>query len=272
MKIWLKTLALTAVLLTASSPAVRAENEGADLRILNAKKIFNEIVASNQPIPKEVLRDANVIVIFHKLGKGGFLYAGKFGLGVVMVRNPETGNWSAPAFMRMSGGSFGFQAGAQFSDVVLVGKGNYTFDKFKGGPAVSAAMSATAGWWGVHSEAGSGWESPRKMHWFSRNRGLFGSLSLDGNVMSYDQGATSAYYGQGVIAQDVLFGNEVRPSPTGQMLIDDISKYEGREPASGFFGKISQAMPKISFAEPTEDQKQKAQIQVPSWMPRFGKK
>jgi lipid-binding SYLF domain-containing protein len=269
MKHWPLTLVLGFSLLALPVTA-SAENEGADLRILNAKRIFNSINESNQPIPKEVLQDANVIVIFHKLGKGGFLYAGKFGLGVVMVRNPETKQWSAPAFMRMSGGSFGFQAGAQFSDVVLVGKGNYTFEKFKGGPAVSAAMSATAGWWGVHSEAGSGWESPRKMHWYSRNRGLFGSLSLDGNVMSYDQGATSAYYGQGVIAQDVLFGKEVRPSPTGQMLIEDISKYEGNTP--GKFGMIGQMMPKISFAEPTEAQKQKAQIQVPSWMPRFGKK
>lgn len=271
MKIWSKALAVLAAILIGGSPCVLAENEGADLRILNAKKIFNEIVASNKPIPKEILADSNVIIIFPRLGKGGFLYAGRFGLGVVMVRNAETGQWSAPAFMRISGGSFGFQAGAQFTELILVGKANYKFDKFKGGPAVSTAMSATAGWWGLHSEVGTGWEAPNNMHWFSRNQGLFGSLSLDGNILSYDQGATSAYYGQGVIAQDVLFGNEVRPSPTGQMLIDDISKYEGRAP-QGAFGKITQMVPKISFAQPTEDQKQKAQLRVPGWMPRLGKK
>ncbi len=263
----ISALALAALFVTVSASA---ENEGADMRILHAKKVFNDINNSGQPIPQEVLQDANVIVIFPHLGKGGFIYPGRFGLGVVMVRNPETKKWSAPAFMRISGGSFGFQAGAQFTDLVLVGKNNYTFDKFNGGPAVSAAASATAGWWGVHSEAGSGWQSPRKMHWFARNKGLFASVSLDGNAMSYDQGATSAYYGQGVIAQDVLFRNAARATATGQMLLEDIAKYEGND-ADGNYSQQGPA-PKITFAEPTEAQKQKGQIQVPSWMPRFGKK
>lgn len=269
MKHFLKVSALTFCALFLAAGA-SAENEGADMRILRAKKVFNEINASGQPIPQEVLRDANVIVIFPNVGKGGFLYAGRFGLGVVTVRNPQTGKWSAPAFMRISGGSFGFQAGAQFSDLVLVGKSDYTFERFNGGPAVSAAASATAGWWGVHSEAGSGWQSPRKMHWFARNKGLFASVSLDGNAMSYDQGATSAYYGQGVIAQDVLFRGEVRATATGQMLLEDIAKYEGVEAGASSFHQGP--VPKITFSEPTEAQKQKAQIQVPSWMPRFGKK
>lgn len=269
MKIWLKILTLAAAVLVGTSEFASAENEGADLRILHAKQIFNQVVSSKRPIPKEVLAQSNVMIIFPNLGKGGFLYAGRFGLGIVVVRNPETGQWSAPAFMRMSGGSFGFQAGAQFTELILVGKANYKFDKFNGGPAVSSALSATAGWWGVHSEAGTGWEAPKNMHWFTRNQGLFASISLDGSVMSYDQGATSAYYGRGVIAQDVLFGGEVRPSATGEMLLEDIAKYEGVSEKSNMF---SQLMPKISFAAPSEDAQRKAQIQVPSWMPRLGKK
>lgn len=270
MKSWFKILTLAAAAVLGASPSVWAENEGADVRILHAKKVFNDIVASDKPIPKEILADSNVIIIFPNVGKGGFLYAGRYGLGVVMARNPETGQWSAPAFMRISGGSFGLQAGLQFGELVLVGKAKYKFEKFNGGPAVSGAMTATAGWWGLHSEIGNGWEAPGSMYWFSRNRGLFGSLSLDGNVMSYDQGATSAYYGRGVIAQDVLFANDVRPSPTGQMLVDDVSKYEGKNPAP-LTARISQMIPKISFAAPQENGRKK-QIQVPSWMPRWGAK
>ena len=270
MKNWTKTLVLAVAALLGSSQLAWAENEGADLRILHAKQIFNEIVSSKRPIPKEVLSQSNVMIIFPSLGKGGFLYAGRFGLGVVMVRDEQTHQWSAPAFVRISGGSFGFQAGAQFTELILVGKSKYKFDKFNGGPALSAALSATAGWWGVHSEAGNGWEAPGNMHWFSRNQGLFASVSLDGSVMAYDQGATSAYYGSGVIAQDVLFGKEVRPSPTGQMLLEDIGKYEGNPQSK--IGQLGQMIPKISFAAPSEAQQQKAQIQIPSWMPRANKR
>ncbi len=265
MRSWIIKISIAAFLLCLPAASAHAENEGADMRILHAKQIFNSINASNQPIPKNILQESNVIVIFPNMGKGGFLYAGRFGLGIVMVRNPQTHKWSAPAFMRISGGSFGFQAGAQFTDLILVGKSDYHFDRFNGGPAVSTAASATAGWWGVHSEAGSGWESPRKMHWFSRNKGLFASVSIDGNAMSYDQGATAAYYGNNVIAQDVLFRNEVRASPTGQMLLEDISNYEGNS------NEDIGPMPKISFSAP-ESNGQQGQLRVPAWMPRFGKK
>ncbi|MCA9397143.1 MAG: lipid-binding SYLF domain-containing protein [Candidatus Omnitrophica bacterium] len=218
-------IALLSCVLLSSSQAAHAEHEGLDIRILNAKKILSEY---GDTIPRKTLEEANVIIVFPQFIKAGFFYAGRFGLGVVLTRDPESGKWSAPAFMRISGGSFGYQAGAQNTELILVGRDGYTFDKFRGGPAVSGSASAAFGPWGVHSELGSGWQFNSKMHWFAKNTGLFAAVAMEGTAMSYDEGANRAYYGDGVLARDVLFGKKIQPSYTGQMLIDELNRIENR--------------------------------------------
>lgn len=209
-----------------SSPHVaHAEHEGLDIRILNAKKILSEY---KETIPQQTLRDAKVIILFPSFIKAGFFYAGRYGLGIVLTRDPQTNKWSAPAFMRISGGSFGYQAGAQETELILIGKSGFTFEKFRGGPAMSGSASATFGFWGVHSELGTGWEFNSKMHWFAKNTGLFAAIAMEGTAMSYDEGANRAYYGDGILARDVLFGKNVQASHTGQMLIDELNRMESR--------------------------------------------
>ncbi len=211
---------------------VFAVHEGLDIRILEGKRYFSDLTYMQNPvIPQEIIQNSKALMIFPKVGKGGLFYAAKFGLGIVMARHPQTGEWGPPAFVRMSGGSFGLQAGWNQQAVILVGRDGFTFENFRGGPSFSGAGTATFGPWGVHSELGTGWQFNSQMHWFTRNNGFFASLAMDGTVWSFDEDANAAYYGQGVTPVDILFGNNIQASTTGQMLIEEIKKFEMRTPS-----------------------------------------
>jgi len=219
------TLILT-FLFTIAVPC-QAGDEGMDIRILQSKRVFSEFNQyANHAIPPDVLRRARAIIIFPDLLKLGFLYAGRFGLGVVLSRDEISGEWSAPAFVRLSGGGFGLQAGAQWSELILVGRDSFHLEFFNGGPALGASASASFGPWGVHSEIGTGWQINSAMHWYSRNAGFFAALASEGTVLSYDEEANRAYYGPGAHARAILFSGAIKPSTTGQMLIDELKRHE----------------------------------------------
>jgi lipid-binding SYLF domain-containing protein len=225
---------LASAFLIVSAPAPSsASNEGLDIRILNAKRIFSEFNSKGAGIPKDILRRSNAIIIFPDMAKAGFLFAGRFGIGVALSRDPSTGQWSPPAFIRISGGGFGFQAGVQFTELILVGRDNFRLESLgRGGPTLSGDASASIGPWGVHSELGTGWELNSAMHWFSRNKGLFAALATDGTMLSWDDQANKIYYGEGAGAQDILFKKSVQPTANGQMLIDELVRYEEKEKPS----------------------------------------
>jgi len=152
-----------------------AAGENLDIRILDAKKLFSEFsVDTEKGIPQEEIAKSKAIIIFPTLIKAGFLYAGRYGVGIAMARDEATGKWSPPAFVRISGGSFGLQAGINSTDLILIGRDTFDLrNLLNGGPTVSATATATAGIWGVHSELGTGWELNSNAHWYSRNKGLF---------------------------------------------------------------------------------------------------
>ena len=223
-------LALIAILTFSTSEAF-AELEGLDIRILDAKRVFYEINSTpDKAIPQDVLAKTNAIIIFPDIVKGGFIYAARYGTGVALARNSTTGKWSPPAFIRISGGSFGFQIGAQHTELILVGRDHFSLKEFAGGANVSGTASASFGPWGVHSELGTGWALNSSMHWFSRNKGLFASVATDGSVLNFDEEANEAYYGKDVDSKRILYGDSVEVTPTAQMLLDMIAKYTIRTP------------------------------------------
>ncbi|NQT89813.1 MAG: lipid-binding SYLF domain-containing protein, partial [Candidatus Omnitrophica bacterium] len=112
---------LTFSLLCLASPAVSADNTGLDMRIDNCDDLFGDIMQMpDKGIPTDLLAKCSGVAIFPSVIKGGFIFAGRFGKGVIMHRNKKTGAWSAPAFYTIAGGSWGLQIGGQITDLVLV--------------------------------------------------------------------------------------------------------------------------------------------------------
>ncbi len=230
MKFFRRFALLLAITIFFTTHQAMAAHEGLDIRILEAKRILSQMTEGPNPvISQDIIQRADSIIIFPRMAKVGFFYAGRFGVGVALSRDAQTRKWSAPAFIRVSGGSFGLQLGAQKSEMILVGRDGYRLERLgNGGPTMSGSVSATAAYWGYHNEMGTGWQFNTQMHHFSRNSGLFAALAADGTMIRWDEDGNQYYYGRNVMAKNVLFEGKVRPSATGQMLIDELAKIENK--------------------------------------------
>src|SRR5438270_2210570 len=144
-------------------------------------------------IPEEVLSNAKCIIVVPNLIKGGFIVGGKHGRGVASCRTSS--GWSAPAFVSLGGGSWGFQIGLQGVDLVMLvmndqGLQHLLSSKFQ----LSGEGSAAAGPVGRHASAGTDWKLNTQMLTYSRSRGVFAGLTLEGAVVQQDEDSTRAIY------------------------------------------------------------------------------
>jgi len=219
-------IAILSVFILSHSPSSYADTE-LDLRILEARDIFNEFtLISEFGIPERYISEAKAILLFPNTVKGGFLFALRYGRGVALVKDATTGTWSAPAFMRISGGSFGLQAGADWTDHVIIGKSDTAIRSFLHRRfALTGNLAATAGPWGRHSEIMTDWNFGYTFVTYSRSKGLFAAAAIDGVVFSYDTQANEAYYGEGTTVEQILFQNRVNITPAAGNLIDAIEAY-----------------------------------------------
>jgi len=219
------------------APGVQAYSPGTqasdlEIRVRESKRVFEEftwIPASS--IPRGYVRDAHVILIFPNYVKGGFIYAARFGHGIVMVKNPETGRWSPPAFVRLGGASFGLQAGVEWTDLVLIGKGDATLlNMLASGFNWGGSVGATAGPWGRHMEFNFDWLMKSSLFAYSRSRGVFASVAVEGTVLSFDEIHNEIYYGRGVRGTDVLYGRISYNWPQEvRELVDTVERYENMD-------------------------------------------
>jgi len=156
-------------------------------------------------IPPSLLRSAQGIAIFPDVLKGAFVFGARYGVGVMLVRN-EDRSWGNPVFFRLIGGSFGWQIGVQSTDVILVLNSIRSLDKICGGKfTLGADASIAAGPVGRQAEAGTDVLLRAEILSYSRNRGLFLGLSLEGAAIQVDYGATASYYNaQGLLPIDIL--------------------------------------------------------------------
>ena len=188
--LFLLTLLLTAV-------PVHGQQEQAE-RIQNATVVLEEIMAApDQAIPASVLQKAAAIAVFPSTIKGGFVLSAHRGRGIISVRDPQANTWSLPAFLTVTGGSIGAQIGAQAIDIVLVvmnrrGVENLLQNQFK----VGAAGEATAGPVGRAAEASTDIQMRAQILSYSRSRGLFAGVSLNGTAIRQDRDANEDLYGQ----------------------------------------------------------------------------
>lgn len=178
----------------AAPPHVRAQSE-ADVKIAESMDVLNGFMAlSNNAIPQAILADAQAVVIVPRVIKGSFIVGARRGEGVVLFRDGQ-GQWQAPAFLTLTGGNIGWQIGVQATDLVLVFKTRTSVDKMLAGEfTIGADAAAAAGPVGRDAAVATNAELRAEVYSYSRSRGLFAGVSLDGSVLKLDQGMTNAFY------------------------------------------------------------------------------
>jgi SH3 domain-containing YSC84-like protein 1 len=187
-------------------------------RLQSAAVVMDEIMAApDKGIPEEVLNSAKCIAVIPDMAKGGFIVGGEHGRGVVTCRTAK--GWSAPAFISIGGGNFGFQAGAQSVDLIMLfmndkGVQGLLTSKFE----LSGEASATAGPVGRHASAGTDWKMDTEALSYSRTKGLFVGVAVDGAKIQQDKDPTIAIYGKDVNFRKTLSGNVHAPASTDTFL------------------------------------------------------
>jgi lipid-binding SYLF domain-containing protein len=203
--------ALVSILLLACvtlSPTVRAQTKSESdeaRRIQDAATIFTEIMgADDKAVPKSILEKAAGIAVFPSTITAGFVVGGTRGRGVMSVR--EGGTWSSPAFLTLTGASIGAQIGGQATDLILVitnrrGVENLVHNQFK----VGADASVSAGPVGRDTQAATDIQMRAEILSYSRSRGVFAGISLNGTTFHQDKDANGRFYGKPLETQQIVF-------------------------------------------------------------------
>lgn len=192
-----KTAAAFAGLLLLSAPAFAGAADGEAARLDEGILVLDEIMgAPDSAVPQSILERAVAIAVFPSTVRAGFIFGGQRGRGFIAARNPATGVWSAPAFLTLTGGSFGLQVGAQQADVVLLvqnprGLTRLLGNRFKLGGDVSAAVGPV----GRSLEAATDLQLTAEILSYSRTRGAFAGLTLSGATLRADRDANERFYG-----------------------------------------------------------------------------
>ncbi|HMK23218.1 MAG TPA: lipid-binding SYLF domain-containing protein [Terriglobales bacterium] len=208
----LLVLAMSALACAADDSKDEKDNSKAEDRIQAAATVLDEIEAApDTGIPEEVLASAECVAVVPSMLKGGFILAANYGRGVASCRTEK--GWSAPAFLFTSGGSIGFQVGGQAIDLIMLvmnkdGMRNLLSSKFK----LGADASVAAGPVGRHAAADTDWKLKAQVLTYSRTRGVFAGISLDGAVIKQDKDATRQFYGRMVPFRTSLTGKVEAPS------------------------------------------------------------
>ena len=214
-----KVLVLCAVaaLAIASLAADTADNKAVQ-RVQSAASVLNEIQATlDKGIPEDVLASAECVAVVPSMLKGGFIVAAKYGRGVASCRQAK--GWSAPAFFSIQGGSVGFQIGGQAVDLVMLimnkeGMNHLLSSKFE----LGADASVAAGPVGRQAAGNTDWKMRSQVLTYSRARGVFAGISLDGARILQDKDSTREFYGRMVPFRTSLTGEIAAPAPAHPFL------------------------------------------------------
>jgi lipid-binding SYLF domain-containing protein len=205
-------------------PVFASDREDDIGRVEKAGRVFHEIMATpDKAIPRDLLEKAKCIIIIPGEEKAAFIFGGNYGKGVASCRT-ATG-WSAPMFIAVGGGSFGFQIGASFTDSVMLFMNDHALhsllgDKFKIGGDVTVA----AGPVGRQASANTDVRFDAEILSYSRSKGLFAGISLDGAVVQADHSGDQAMYGTDVTHQQILGGGMAVPE-SAHRLVAELDSY-----------------------------------------------
>jgi SH3 domain-containing YSC84-like protein 1 len=207
-----KTLVLICFCLMVSSVAFAGSKRASlQARVDAAKIVLDEIMAAkDSSIPMNIMEQATCVGVVPGMKKGAFIFGGQYGQGVVTCRTGH--GWSGPVFIRMAGGSWGLQAGGQSTDLVLVAVNDRGFqDLLKNKFKIGGDASAAAGPVGRSSQASTDWKMNAELLSYSRNKGLFAGIDLDGTSVSQNSDDTEIYYGKELSFETILKGSVAVP-------------------------------------------------------------
>jgi len=188
---------------TLTANAGEAETKRAD----NAVRVLKEIMmAPDKAIPKDLLKNAHAIAVIPDVIKAGFVVGGRRGEGMIAVKTRD-GTWSNPSYITLTGGSVGFQAGVSSTDVVLVFRTQRGVDSIVHGKfTLGADASAAAGPVGRTAQASTDAQLKAEIYSYSRARGLFAGVALDGSALTIDNDANQSVYGEGITPRRIFEG------------------------------------------------------------------
>jgi lipid-binding SYLF domain-containing protein len=212
--------ALLAAAVLAQGAHASAREEG---RLLTAAEVLLEVQGMpDQRIPDALLSRAYGIAVIPDVTKAALIFGVSHGNGVLVVRDKLTSPWSNPAFVTLNVGSWGLQAGAQFSDIILVITTKAGTEGIAGGKlTLGADASVATGPVGRQGSAATDMSFSAEIYSYARTRGLFGGIALDGSVISIDRTANGLLYGKsGVTATEIFSGQAPAPPATAQRFMD----------------------------------------------------
>lgn len=201
------TKVVIAVLTLAASHLVLAQSSDEAKRIADAAIVLEEIMAAgDKAVPRSIMDKAEGIAVFPSLIKGGLVVGGQRGRGVLSVRDQKNGGWSSPAFLTITGGSIGAQFGGQAIDLVLVindqrGLEQLVKNQFK----IGADAAVAAGPVGRDASASTDIQLRAQILSYSRARGLFAGVTLNGSTIRQDRDANERFYGMGYRTGQIVF-------------------------------------------------------------------
>jgi lipid-binding SYLF domain-containing protein len=204
-------------------PALASDREDDVNRTQKATQVFQEIMNTPEGIPQKLLESAECIAIIPGDKKFAFIFGGNYGRGLATCRTGH--GWSAPMFVAIDGGSVGYQIGGSSTDIVMLFMNDHALqsllrDKFK----VGADASVAAGPVGRHATAGTDIKLNAEILSYSRSKGAFAGVSLDGAVVQADRSGDKAMYGSNVTRQEILNGKVAVPK-SARSLLEELAKY-----------------------------------------------
>jgi SH3 domain-containing YSC84-like protein 1 len=222
------TVTISVLTLFASLTVIASDHDDDVNRIHKATEVFRDIMASpDKSIPRDLLESAKCIAIIPGTVKFAFVFGGNYGRGVATCRVGR--DWSAPMFVAMEGGSVGYQIGGSSTDIVMLFMNEHALqsllgDKFK----LGADASVAAGPVGRSGNAGTDVRLTAEILSYSRAKGIFAGVSLDGTVVQADKSGDTAMYGHDVDRHEILSGRIAIPAPARELL----HEFERFAPAS----------------------------------------
>jgi len=211
----MKRLVVVTLVICLGSFVLAADEETktskASDRVQAAADVLNQIQsAPDSGIPQDILGKAECVAVVPSMLKGGFIVGGKYGRGLASCRTPK--GWSAPAFFTVKGGSVGFQIGGQAVDLVMLIMNNEGMQHLLSSQvALGADASVAAGPVGRHAEGNTDWKMRAQVLTYSRARGVFAGVSLNGAVLKQDNDSTREFYGYMVTFKASLTGEVEAP-------------------------------------------------------------
>jgi SH3 domain-containing YSC84-like protein 1 len=220
-----RKLTLGVCILFAASSLFAANKE--QERLKNAGTVMKEVMGVPDNIPQELLEKAECVIVFPSVMKAAFIVGGSYGRGAMVCRTGEhfNGRWGSPAMYALEGASVGFQLGGQATDLVLLvmnekGASSILDSKVK----LGADASAAAGPKGRDASADTDAYMRAEILSYSRSRGLFAGISLEGSTLRPDNDASADIYGRKITAREIVLGNKTAVPASGRLLVRVLQK------------------------------------------------